>query len=52
MQPIRLPRRLGGKEATCQAEDTGSFPGLERSPGETHSGNITVHVAANESDMA
>ena len=29
-----LPWRLRGKESTCNAGDTGSIPGLGRSPGE------------------
>ena len=33
-----LPRWLSGKEPTCQAEEEGSTPGLEGSPGEV-SGN-------------
>ena len=29
-----FPRWLSGKESTCQAGDSGSLPGSERSPGE------------------
>jgi len=29
-----LPRWVNGKESACSARDTGSVPGLKRSPGE------------------
>ena len=32
-----LPWRLSGKESTCTAGDSGSIPGLGRSPGGGHS---------------
>ena len=37
---VRFPRCLTSKEFACQAEDTGSIPGLGRSPGE---GNINQY---------
>ena len=33
---IRLPQCLSGKESACSAGDTGSIPGLGRSPGGVH----------------
>ena len=38
-----LPRWLGGKESACHAGDTGSIPGLGRSPREGH-GNLTLSI--------
>ena len=32
----RLPQWLSGEESTCNAEATGSIPGLRRSPGGGH----------------
>ena len=34
---MRFPSGSYGKESTCNAEDPGSIPGLERPPGRSHS---------------
>ena len=36
LSPLGLPQWLRGKESTCDAGDTGSIPGLGRSPGGGH----------------
>ena len=57
-----LPWRLSGKEPACNAGDTGSVPGLGRSPGEGNGNPLqyacweipraTVHGVAKESELA
>ena len=65
---LGLPWWLSSKEVTCNAGDTGSIPGLGRSPGERNDnplqysclGNLiergtwqaTVHGVAKQSDIA
>ena len=37
---MSFPGGLDGKESTCNTEDLGSIPGLERSPGEGHGNSL------------
>ena len=46
----RIPRRLSGKESTCQAGDMGSVPGLERSPGEGNGNRLQYPCLGNPMD--
>ena len=47
---FQLPRWLGGKESTCQAGYTGSFPGSERSPEEGNSNPLQYSCLGNLMD--
>ena len=40
-----------GKESTCNAEDLGLIPGLERSPGEEKGFGLYSPLGHKESDM-
>ena len=46
--PLRVPRWLSSKESACNAGDTGSIPGMGRSPGEgngyTHSSILAWRI--------
>ena len=45
-----LPRWLSGKESTCQAEDSGSVPGLGRSPEEGNGKPLQYSCLGNPMD--
>ena len=45
-----LPRWLSGKESTCNAEDMGSIPGSEKSPGEGNSNPLQYSCLGNPMD--
>ena len=45
-----LPRRLSGKESTCNAEDTGSISGLGRSHGEGNGNPLQYSSLENPMD--
>ena len=47
---IELPRWLSGKESACQAGDTGSIPGLGRSPGEAKGNPLQYSCLGNPMD--
>ena len=45
-----LPRKLSGKESTCQAGDLGSIPGSGRSPGERNGNPLQYSCLGNPMD--
>ena len=45
-----LPRWLSGKESACQAGDTGSIPGSERSPGQGNGNPLQYSCLGNPMD--
>ena len=45
-----LPRWLGGKESTCNAQDVGSIHGLGRSPGEGNGNPLQYSCLGNPMD--
>ena len=45
-----LPRWLSGKESACQAGDTGSIPGLGRSPEEAKGNPLQYSCLGNPMD--
>ena len=47
---VGLPRWLSGKESTCNAGDTGSIPGLEKSPGGGHGNPLQYSCLENPVD--
>ena len=49
-KPSGLPRRLSGKESTCQAGDTGLIPELGRSPGEGNGNPLQYSCLGNAMD--
>ena len=45
-----LPKWLTGKESTCNVEDSGSIPGLGRSPGEGNGNRLQYSCLENPMD--